>query len=60
MFIDSNQFTIYVSEVILWYISNLYTAICQLYLNKTGGKKQCGSGTRIDIKINGIELRLQK
>ena len=29
----------YVSQIIMLYTSNLYSAACQLYLNKTGGKK---------------------
>ena len=29
----------YVSQVIMLYTLNLYSAVCQLYLNKTGGEK---------------------
>ena len=30
----------YVSQVIMLYTMNLYSAVCQLYLNKTGFKKR--------------------
>ena len=30
----------YVSQITMLYTLNLYSAICQLYLNKTGSKKQ--------------------
>ena len=30
----------YVSQIIMLYTLNLYRAICQLYLNKTGRKKK--------------------
>ena len=33
-----DYFTMYVSQIIIWYTWNLYSAICQLYLNKTGRK----------------------
>ena len=29
----------YVSQIIMLYTSNLYSAVCQLHLNKTGGEK---------------------
>lgn len=32
----SKHFMIHVSQIILLYTSHLYTAICQLYVNKTG------------------------
>ena len=32
----------YVSQIIILYILSLYSAICQLYLNKTGKKKRRG------------------
>ena len=35
-----NHFTIYVSQAIMLYTLNLYNDICQLFLNKTGGKIQ--------------------
>ena len=31
---------IFVSQIIMLYTSNLYSAACQLYLNKTGKKKK--------------------
>ena len=30
----------YVSQIIMPYTLNIYSAICQLYLNKTGRKKE--------------------
>ena len=30
----------YVSQIIMWYTLNLYSAVCQLYLNKTGVGEQ--------------------
>lgn len=36
-----NQFMIYVSHTIMVYILNLYTDVCQLFLNKTGKKNPC-------------------
>lgn len=33
-----NHFTVYVSQIIMLYMLNLYSASCQLYLNKTGRK----------------------
>ena len=35
-----NYFTVYVSQTIILYILNLYSEVCQLYLNKTGGKSK--------------------
>ena len=34
-----NCFMIYVSQIIMLYTLNFYSAVCQLYLNKTGRKK---------------------
>ena len=34
-----NHFMMYVSQIIMLCTLNLYGAVCQLYLNKTGGKK---------------------
>ena len=31
---------IYVSQIIMLYTSNIHSAACQLYLNKTGEKKE--------------------
>ena len=31
-----NNFMMYVSQIIMLYILNLHTAVCQLYLNKSG------------------------
>ena len=33
-----NHFTMYVSQTIMLYTLNLYSVVCQLYLNKTGQK----------------------
>lgn len=33
-----NHFTIYVSQIVTLYILNLYSAVCQVYLNKNGKK----------------------
>ena len=33
-----NYFTIYVSQIIMLYSLNLYSAVCQLYPSKTGKK----------------------
>lgn len=33
-----NHFTIYLSQIILMYTLNLYSVVCQLYLNKTRKK----------------------
>ena len=35
-----NHFMMRVSQIIMLY-TNLYSTICQLYLNKTGRKKKC-------------------
>lgn len=34
------HFTVYVSQVIMLYILNIYSGTCQLYLNKTGKRKK--------------------
>ena len=36
---SEKHFIIYVSHITMLYILNLYTTVCQLYLNKTGVKK---------------------
>lgn len=42
----------------MWYTSNLYSVVYQLYLNRTGGGgRQCGAGTRTDIQINGNRIK---
>ena len=35
-----NHFMVYVSQIIMLYTLNLYSAECQLYLNKTRRKKK--------------------
>ena len=35
-----NYFMTYVSQIFMLYILNLYNAVCQLYLNKTGREKK--------------------
>lgn len=35
-----NHFAIYVSQIMMLHALNLYSAICQLYLNKTMGKME--------------------
>ena len=32
-----NHFTIYVNQTIMLYAFNLYSDVCQLFFNKTGG-----------------------
>ena len=34
-----NHFMMYVSQIIMLYAVNLYSAVCQLYFNTTGRKK---------------------
>ena len=36
----SYHFTTYVNKTIMLYTLNLYSDVCQLFLNKTGGKKE--------------------
>ena len=35
-----NHFTIYVTQIIMLHTLNLHSAVCQLYLSKTEGKKE--------------------
>ena len=35
-----NNSTIYVNQTIMLYALNLYIDVCQLFFNKTGGKRQ--------------------
>ena len=35
-----NNFMMYVSQIILLFILNFYSAVCQLHLNRTGRRKQ--------------------
>ena len=35
-----NHFMMYVRQIIMLYTLNLSSAVCQLYLNKTGEKKK--------------------
>ena len=42
----------YVSQIIILYTLNLYSAVCQLYFNKSGGKNvkyknECEAGGRV-------------
>ena len=39
-----NHFMVYVSEIIMLYTLNLYSAVCQLHLNKNWKKKTHISG----------------
>lgn len=41
-------FIIYASQITMLYTSNVYSAICQLYLNKTKRRKKEKSYTGID------------
>ena len=46
----------YVSQIIMLYTLKLYTAVCQVYLNKTGRKKsqkEKSSGIRLGVKKMG-------
>ena len=38
-----NNFVVDVSQIVMLYALHLYTAICQKYLNKTGGEKNLPS-----------------
>ena len=31
---------LYVSQILMMYPLNFHSAVCQIYLNKTGGKKE--------------------
>ena len=44
----------YVSQIIMLYTLNLCSAVCQLYLNKTGGKKK-----RKKVRIKDIAQLVQ-
>ena len=44
---SDHHFMMHVSQIIMLYTLNLYSAVCQLYLNKTGRKKIYGM-PRID------------
>ena len=35
----SNHFTIYIVQTVMLYALNLYNDVCQLFLNKNGGKQ---------------------
>ena len=35
-----NYFMMYVSQIIMWHTLNLYSVVCQLFLNETGRKKR--------------------
>ena len=43
----------YVSHIIMLYTLNLYSAVCQLYLCKTGRKKQAGTS----LVVQWLRLR---
>ena len=34
-----DHFTMYISQIIMFHTLNIYSAVCQLYLNKTERKK---------------------
>ena len=38
-----HHFMMYVSQIIMLYTLNLYSAVCQFYLNKTGRKNICSN-----------------
>ena len=49
---------IYVSQIIMLYPLNLYIAVCQLYLNKTGrGKKKKSPGLALQSLGGDLILR---
>ena len=43
----NNHFTIYVNQTTMLYTFNLYSNVCQLFLNKTGIKNYPVRGNRI-------------
>ena len=47
MFTRHNHFMMYGSQIIMLYTLNSYSAIYQLYLNKTGRKKEYGKEENI-------------
>ena len=54
----SNHFTIHASQTVMLYTLNSYSAICQLYLNKTGGEpKPC---TRMLITVLSVTAKKWK
>ena len=46
----ANYFMMYVSQIIMLYTLNFYSAICQLYLNKSGTKKKLEQNSRTTTK----------
>ena len=47
MLTSENHFVMYVNQILMLYILNLYHVVCQLYFNKTGRKKIYGIFKRI-------------
>ena len=41
----------YVSQIFMLYILNLYNAVCQLYLNKTGREKKKNLIPQADMHV---------
>ena len=46
-----NYFMTYVSQIFMLYILNLYNAVCQLYLNKTGREKKKNLIPQADMHV---------
>ena len=50
---------IYVSQIIILYTLNVYSAVCQLYLNKTGRKNEFWQRIEtIFFKMEILELKI--
>ena len=47
MLTSENHFVMYVNQILMLYILNLYRVVCQLYFHKTGRKNICGTFKRI-------------
>ena len=41
----------YANQIIILYMLNLYSAVCQLYLNKTGGKEAKEKENNVSTKF---------
>ena len=50
-----NHFRMYVTQIITLYTLNLYSAVCQLCLNKTGRKKEKNPIECITQRVNHNE-----
>ena len=46
-----NHFMMYVSQIIMLCTLNLYSAVCQLYLNKAGRKKKENARTALAVQL---------